>query len=63
MPEVEWFRQLSQEELERKLLPDGIERWIDRNRLVQFLFGNRQGLKFVWPFMTFAAWYRCYGDC
>jgi asparagine synthase (glutamine-hydrolysing) len=60
LPEVNWFGGMSRDRLEGYLRSDGLEEWLDWNKLTGFLLDSPRGLEFFWPFMAFSAWHRCY---
>lgn len=61
VPEVAWLRALGREGLRGRLVPEGSERWLDRERTETLLLDEPRGLELAWPFLAFAAWYRVHG--
>ncbi len=60
VPMTKWFRGLSRGRLEEILVPEGIEPWMDRDRVRALLLDSKRGLEFAWPFAMFGAWQKKY---
>jgi asparagine synthase (glutamine-hydrolysing) len=61
VPHRGWFRRLPRERLEWHLTPPGIERWLDRDRLLHLVLDTPRGVEFLWPCLMFTEWYRHHG--
>ena len=40
---------------------EGIEAWLDPERLTRQVLEARKGTELAWPLLVFAHWYRRYG--
>lgn len=58
VPKESWLRAVDREQLRRRLVAPGIERWISPTALERLLLDRPRGLEFAWPFLVFAAWLR-----
>jgi asparagine synthase (glutamine-hydrolysing) len=60
IPTRPWLRSLGPERLEEMVFSEGVERWLDRDRLGRLLRHPR-GHELVWPFLMFSHWHRAFG--
>jgi len=59
LPSRSWLRSLGPERVTEMVFTDGVEEWLDRDRLGGMLHHGR-GAELVWPFLMFSYWHRAY---
>ena len=60
VPQHRWIRAQPSAKLQEALFPDGIEAWLDRERLTSHVLDSRRGTELAWPLLAFAHWFRHY---
>jgi asparagine synthase (glutamine-hydrolysing) len=58
VPQHRWIQAQPSAKLKDALLPDGIEAWLDRDRLTSHVLESRRGTELAWPLLVFAHWFR-----
>lgn len=60
VPQLRWIRAQPRDRLRNVLLPSGIERWLDPDKVQAHVLGADRGLQLAWPLLVFAHWVRAF---